>query len=275
MRNSVRAAAATLAASAVLVAVPAAANAKTTVITMSGSTSVAPLATQLAKAYKKTHKGVKFKIAQGGSDVGISDAAKGAVSIGNSSRDPKTSDPGGLAFNKIARDAVCLITNPSNKVGDLSQAQIQGIFSGKIRDWSQVPGATAKGTINLVTRTATSGTADAFQKLFMGTNTLSSVVAAKPSNGLVQQTVKSDPSAIGYVSLDFVGGVNTVAYNGVGCTLSNAKSGKYSGVRNFWFVTRGVPQGAVAKFLNWVYNPKTRKHNPVAKKIIAKHWITL
>lgn len=269
MRNSVRAAAATLAASAVLVAVPAAANAKTTVITMSGSTSVAPLATQLNKAYKKSHKGVKFKLAQGGSDVGISDVAKGAVSIGNSSRDPKTSDPGGLAFNKVARDAVCLVSNSSNKIGSLSQAQIQGIFSGKIRDWSQVPGATAKGTINLVTRTATSGTADAFQKLFMGTTTLSSVVAAKPSNGLVEQTVKSDPNAIGYVSLDFTGGVNPVAYNGVACTLSNAKSGKYAAVRNFWMVTRGVPQGAIAKYIKWV------RTNKVAKKIVRTHWINI
>ncbi len=271
MRINARAAVATLAVSSVLVAVPATANAKSTVITMSGSTSVAPLAAQLTKSYKKTKGGkrVKFKIAQGGSDVGISDVAKGAVTIGNSSRDPKTSDPGGLAFNKIARDAVCLITSPGNKLGSLTQAQVQGIFSGRIRNWSEVPGATATGTINLVTRTATSGTADAFSKLFMGSTKLSSVVAAKPSNGLVEQSVKSDPNAIGYVSLDFTGGVNPVSYNGVGCTLANAKSGKYEAVRNFWMVTRGVPQGAVKGFLRWVRKDKA------AQKIISKHWVTL
>ncbi|WP_320673099.1 phosphate ABC transporter substrate-binding protein [Patulibacter defluvii] len=269
MRNSARALSA-LAVTVSLVAVPAAAEAKSKVITMSGSTSVYPLASQLAKAYKKSHKGVKIKIAQGGSDVGISDAAKGAVTIGMSSRDPKSSgDPGGLAFTKIARDAVCLITNSSNRISSLSQSDIQGIFSGKIRDWSQVPGSSAKGTINLVTRTSTSGTADAFQKLFMGSTPLSTVVAAKPSNGLVQQSVKSDANAIGYVSLDFVKGTNAVGYNGVACTRANAKAKRYGAVRNFWLVTRGVPQGEAKKFIAWV------RGNKAAKKITNTEWLSL
>jgi phosphate transport system substrate-binding protein len=72
---------------ALAVAVPAASASAKTVITMSGSTSVAPLAAQLAKTYVKTHR-VSFKLLQGGSDVGINDVAHGRVSIGNSSRDP-------------------------------------------------------------------------------------------------------------------------------------------------------------------------------------------
>src|SRR3954447_17586700 len=126
----------------------------TPVITMSGSTSVAPLATLLAKAYVKKHPGkVKFKLAQGGSDVGVADVAAGRVSIGNSSRDPKPSDPGGIFFNKIARDAICLATNPANKLPNLSQSQVQDIFSGKVRDWKDVAGATVTGPINLTVRT--------------------------------------------------------------------------------------------------------------------------
>ena len=71
-------------------AIPASASA-IPVITMSGSTSVAPLASLLAKGYLKQYpKRVKFKLAQGGSDVGVADVAAGRVSIGNSSRDPKS-----------------------------------------------------------------------------------------------------------------------------------------------------------------------------------------
>lgn len=268
MRHHVRTAV-VVAVSAIGVAAPAAAQASTQVITMSGSTSVFPLANQLASSYKKTHKGVKFKIAQGGSDVGISAVAKGSVSIGNSSRDPKSNDPH-LNFYKIARDAVCIVTNPKNRLANLTQAQVQGIFSGQIRDWSQVPGATATGTINLLTRTATSGTADAFKNLFLGTATVSSVAAAKASNGLVQQSVASDPNAIGYVSLDFAQkGVNPVGYQGVGCNLANAKSKRYAGVRNFWMVTKGDPTGATAKFLLWVTK------NSTAKRIISSEWLPL
>ena len=86
---------------------------------MSGSTSVAPLAAKLAKGYLKAHpRRRQFRLAQGGSDIGVADVARGRVTIGNSSRDPKPTDPGGLVFNKIARDAICIVTNPSNPVAE-------------------------------------------------------------------------------------------------------------------------------------------------------------
>jgi phosphate transport system substrate-binding protein len=237
---------------------------------MSGSTSVAPLATLLAKSYVKSHPGkVKFKLAQGGSDVGIADVGAGRVTIGMSSRDPKAGDPNGIFFNKVARDAICLATHPNNKLANLSQATIQGIFSGSIRDWSQVPGATATGTIDLVGRTAASGTQDAFQKIFMGSKTVTTSIAAKASNGLVQQAVQTNPNAIGYVSLDFVNGTNVAGYNGVACNLRNAKSGEYGGVRNFWMVTRGRATGVVASFISWAQN------SSAAQTIVGKHWVPL
>src|SRR5262245_21815929 len=150
------------------VAVPASSAAAKT-ISMSGSTSVAPLAAKLAKGYLKAHPhSVSFRLAQGGSDVGVADVAAGRVTIGNSSRDPKGSDPGGLVWSRIARDAICIATNANNPVAGLTQGQVQAIFSGQVRNWDQVPGAGASGPIDIVVRTAASGTQDAFQKIFMG-----------------------------------------------------------------------------------------------------------
>jgi phosphate transport system substrate-binding protein len=257
-----------VAAATLIASVPAASAAAKPTITMSGSTSVAPLAAQLAKKYVKTHK-VAFKLLQGGSDVGISDVAHGRVTIGNSSRDPKPTDPPGLVFNKIARDAVCLVTNPANHLVNLSGAQIAAIYSGQVRDWSQVPGAGVSGTIDLVGRTAASGTYDAFKKIFMGSATLSTTMAQKASNGLVQQAVQSDRNAIGYVSLAFTKGTSAVAYNGVACNLRNAKSGQYGGVRNFFMVTRGAPRGATKTWIHWIRTSK------VARRIIATDWVPL
>ena len=114
-RNRLLSALAVAAFSASLLA-PAAAMAKPT-ITMSGSTSVAPLASLLARKYLSVcGHCVNFKLLQGGSDIGVADVAAGRVTIGNSSRDPKPSDPGGLVFTKIARDAVCIITNNANPI---------------------------------------------------------------------------------------------------------------------------------------------------------------
>ena len=242
------------------------------VITLSGSTSVAPLASKLIKGYLKAKPGVaEFKLAQGGSDVGVADVGAGRVSIGDSSRDAKPTDPGGLVWHKIARDAICLATHPDNKVANLSQAQVQDIFSGKVRDWSQVPGSTKTGPIDLIVRTAASGTQDAFQKLFMVNAKVASNAAQKASNGLVAAAVKSDPNAIGYLSYAFTSGLNDTSYQGVACNLRTAKAGQYPGSRNFWMVTRGAPAkgSAVAKFISWV------RHAKAAQKIIATEWVPL
>lgn len=256
-----------LAALVALVAIPAGASAKPT-ITLSGSTSVAPLATLLAQRYVKSCKGcVKFKLLQGGSDVGIADVSRGRVTIGMSSRDPKSSDPGGLEFNRIAKDAICLVTNKANGVSSFDQNAVQSIFGGSVRSWSQVPGARQKGTIDLFTRTAASGTQDAFQKIFLGSTTVFSGASQKASNGLVQQAVQRDKAGIGYVSLAFTKGLTTAAYKGVPCTLRNAKSGQYGGVRSFYMVTRGKAKGATKKWINWIRNNKT------ALRIAAKEWV--
>jgi phosphate transport system substrate-binding protein len=278
MRN--RLAGAAIAATAVLVPASAAsarplvdahASAKP-VITMSGSTSVAPLASKLIKGYLKTHPGAaEFKLAQGGSDIGVADVGAGRVSIGNSSRDAKPSDPGGLVWNKIARDAICLATHTGNKIPNLSQSQVQDIFSGKVRDWSQVPGATKTGPIDLIVRTPASGTQDAFQKLFMASAKVASNAAQKASNGLVAAAIKSDPNAIGYLSYAFTTGLNDTSYQGVACNLRTAKAGQYPGSRNLWMITRGqaAKSSATYKFIKWV------QVNATAQKIISSEWVPL
>jgi phosphate transport system substrate-binding protein len=241
-------------------------------VTLSGSTSVAPLATKLAKAFvrqRRYRNKVKFVILQGGSDIGINDVSRRRVTIGMSSRDPKPADPGGIVFNKIARDAVCIIANRRNRIRNLSQRMIQNIFSGRIRSWSQVPGATVHGPIDLVVRTPASGTQDAFQNIFMGqTLRVAGSATTKSSNGLQAQTVKSNPNAIGYASFNFVKGLNAVPYKGVPCTLRNAKSGQYGGTRNFYLVTRGRARGLARAFIAFARGRKGRR-------IASTRWVPL
>src|SRR5262245_40093883 len=274
-RKRLVAVATALTATAVMVPVAAgtsapAVAAKKKTITMSGSTSVAPLAAKLASKYvKKCHGCVQFRLLQGGSDVGISDVAAGAVTIGNSSRDPKPTDPGGLVFNKIAKDAICVITNNQNPLPDLSQDTVKAIFGGSVRNWSGVPGSHQSSTIDVVVRTAASGTQDAFQKIFLGSTSVFSGASQKASNGLVQQAVQSNPNAVGYVSLAFASGTSANPYKGVACTLENAKSGTYLGLRNFYMVTKGQAKGRTKKFIKWIQNSKK------AAKIISSEWVPL
>jgi phosphate transport system substrate-binding protein len=251
---------------------PAGAAAKTLIL--DGSTSMLPLVQKLATAYHKTYPKIATpKVGGGQTAIGISDAASGKVDIGDASRDPIPGvDPKGLVFTKVARDGVCVITAPTNRISNISQQTVVGIFTGEIRDWSQVPGAQASGPIDLFDRDGASGTQDAFQNIFLGESLkISPSATAESSEGLEASAVAGDPQAIGFVSLDFAAGTNPVGYQGIPCTLNNAKSGQYGGVRNFWFVTKGAPKGEAAKFIAWV----TKPGNTTVRTIVNSNWIAI
>lgn len=240
-------------------------------VTMSGSTSIKPLAKKLIIGYlKEFPRSAEFSLLQGGSDLGVTDVSRGRVSIGNVSRDPLPSDPGGLVFTKIARDGLCVVTNPKNPLANLSQDDVQKIFSGRVKRWEDVPGSKVSGLINLYVRTPSSGTQDAFQNIFMGPSLrVAGNASQKKETGLLQQAIAKDQYGIGYLTFEATEGTYPVPYKGVACNLRNAKSETYPGVRNFWMVTRGKAKGATARFLKWV------RRDSSAQKIIASEWVPL
>ncbi len=257
----------------VILALAAPSYAAARALNIGGSTSVLPLAEKLAAAYHKAYPNIpKPKVTGGQSDIGIQGVAEGRFDIGDSSRDPiKGVDPKGLDFYKIARDGVCIITNPNNTIGNLSQEAVEKIFTGEWRDWSQVPGAAISGPIDLFDRDGASGTQDAFKHIFLEeSQNISPSATAKTSNGLEETSVATDKQAIGFVSFAYTKSVHTVNYNGVACNLRNARSGQYLGVRNFWMVTKGPAKGAAGKFISWVISGKKS-----VDSIINSSWIAI
>jgi phosphate transport system substrate-binding protein len=239
-----------------------------------GSTSMLPLMLKLASAYHRAFPRLpEPRVTGGESDIGISDVAAGRVDIGDVSREHEAQDPKGLDGYKIARDGICVITNPGNPLPNLSQETLVQIFTGTIRDWSEVPGSTLTGTIDLFDRESTSGTQAAFQNIFLGEERkVTPSATAESSTGLEVNAVAAEKNAIGFVSLASTIGasVHTVAYQNVQCTLPNAKSGQYAGVRNFWMLTKGPKKGEAAKFINWIQADKKTVHS-----IITSEWIAL
>jgi phosphate transport system substrate-binding protein len=251
------------------VAVPAAASASPT-ISISGATASYPLVSLLAQKYVKLKPHtVKFKIAQGGAQIGINDVAASKVSIGDVSRDPLPTDPKGLVFYPIAKYAVCVVTNKANPVNNLSAAQVVSIFTGKTRSWSGVPGASATGTIDLISRTSVAGVLTNFQTLLLEGKKVSPLASEQSSEGLLRQSVENDPNGIGFLSnyQAGLGGVNSVAYNGVACNKATATANQYAGVARFYEVTRGPAKSFVGSVIGWITKSKA------ARKIISSQWI--
>jgi phosphate transport system substrate-binding protein len=269
MKRIRRLSAALMVAGVLGVAAPAAASAVTT-ITISGATASFPLVSQLAQKYVKVHPHkVKFKITQGGAQIGINDVAAGRVTIGDVSRDPLSSDPGGLVFYPIARYGICIVTNKSNPLPNLTTAQAVSIFTGKTRSWSGIPGATASGTIDLISRTSVAGVLSNFQTILLEGKKVSSLAAEEGSEGLLRQQVENDPGSIGFVS-NYQSDKNTVhavSLNGIACNRTTVQSGSYTGTARFYEVTKGKATGAASAFIGWI------THSKVARKIIQTQWV--
>jgi phosphate transport system substrate-binding protein len=252
------------------VAAPAVASA-TSLVTISGATSSYPLVTLLAAKYIKLHPGkVRFKITQGGTTVGLNNVKNGSDTIADVAQEFTEADAG-LTFYPIAKYAICVVTNKSNTLGNLTEKQITSIFTGKTKNWSEVSGATATGPIQLITRTAVAGVLTSFKSLLLEGKSVAPSATEEATEGLMRQQVESTPGGIGFLSNYQAdkGTVNPVAANGVACNKTTAASGQYPGVAVFFEVTKGKATGGAAAFISWI------ERSAAAKKIIASQWVPI
>lgn len=241
-------------------------------ITVNGSTSVQPLAEELAKVFVEKNSNATIDIQGGGSGVGIKSATDGVVDIGMSSRDLKAEEKSLKEF-KIAVDGIAVIVNPANGVNDLSMEQIMKIYTGEITDWKEVGGK--EGKITVVTREEGSGTRGAFIELAKievkeGDSKVDKTVASaitQGSTGAVMTTVAGDPSAIGYASFGSAKDktdIKLINVDGKACTEENIYAGEYKISRPFLMLTQAEPTGLSKNFLDFILSTE-------GQEIVAKH----
>jgi phosphate transport system substrate-binding protein len=218
-------------------------------IMVTGSTSVKPIADELAEVYMQKNPGVVITVGGGGSTVGITNVREGTTDIGMSSRDLKGDEK---TLNKIviAWDGVAVVVNPTNNVDDLTLEQIKKIYTGEIVNWNEVGGVKAK--ITVVTREEGSGTRGTFEDIIMGEDKTTIDAITQPSTGAVKATVAGDKNAIGYISLAaLTEDVKSLKIGGVEPTADKINAGEYPLVRPFLFVTKQEPSGLAKDFIDF------------------------
>ena len=207
-------------------------------ISMAGSTSMEKLANAVAESFMAAHPDVTVTAEFTGSSAGIESLVGGSVDIGNSSRNLKDSEKeSGAVENIVAIDGIAVVTDPANTISGLSKQQLTDIYTGKIKNWSEVGGS--DGVIIVVGREAGSGTRGAFEELL---EVVDSCTYANEldSTGAVMAKVASTPGAIGYVSLDVVDDtVKALSLDEVEPTVDNIKAGSYLLSRPFVMATMG------------------------------------
>lgn len=207
-------------------------------VSMSGSTSMEKLANAVAESFMEKYPNVTVTAEFTGSSAGIESVLADSVDIGNSSRNLKDDEKSaGAVENIVAIDGIAVVTDPANKIEDLTKDQLVSIYTGETKNWSEVGGDDQ--AIVVVGREAGSGTRGAFEELL---DIADACVYANEldSTGAVMAKVASTPGAIGYVSLDVVDdSVKALKLDGVDATEENIKAGNYALSRPFVMATKG------------------------------------
>ena len=183
--------------------------------------------------------------------TGLTQVEQKGADIGNSDVVPATAQPA-LVDHRVAVVAFGIAVNPQTGIKNLTRAQIRDVFTGKVKDWSQVGGS--KGAITIINRPRSSGTRAVFVDKIMGGTQPTDQGLTQDSSGTVAAMIGQTAGAVSYVSLGYVkpGQQVAVSIDGVAPTTANVQSGKYV----FWsyehMFTNGQPNATVADFINFV-----------------------
>ncbi|MBE5039666.1 phosphate ABC transporter substrate-binding protein [Ructibacterium gallinarum] len=207
-------------------------------ISMVGSTSMEKLANALSEGFMAANPGVTVNAEFVGSSAGIESLVGGKCDIGNASRALKDSEKSsGAVENIVAIDGIAMVVNKANPVKNLSKDQLIGIYTGTIKNWSEVGGSDT--AIVVVGREAGSGTRGAFEEI-LGIEEKCVYANELDSTGAAMAKAASTEGAIAYVSLDVINDtVNAVSLDNVEPTADNILSGSYFLCRPFVMATKG------------------------------------
>jgi len=249
-----------------------------------GSDTIVNLALAWAEAYQNEHSDIRISVTGGGSGTGIAALLNGTVDIANASRQI-SADEKNQAQAKgiqpvefvIARDAIAVIVNPENPINQLTLQQVSDIYSGKIKNWSELGGEDRP--IVRLSRETNSGThvyflenvirlGDKNNKTLFSMNTL----LLPSSEGIIAE-LRDNPNAIGYDGLGYVptdGSVKVIALAKTASgpyvlpSIETVNDKSYPVARDLYMYTSGEPNGAVKDYLDWILD------SPEAQAIVGK-----
>jgi phosphate transport system substrate-binding protein len=242
-----------------------------------GSDTIVNLALGWAEKYQSLHPDVSIAVTGGGSGTGIAALINKTTNIANASRQIKAEEVAEAKKNgvdpvehTIARDAIAVIVNPNNPVSQLTMQQISDIYSGKIKNWSEVGGEDRP--IVRLSREVNSGTHVYFletvvrmgkkdDKTFFSTDTL----LLPSSEGIVSE-VRQNPNAIGYDGLGYVPkDLKTIAIAPeegqpyILPSISTVNDKTYPIARDLYMYTDGEPTDVLQQYLDWILSPEAQQ----------------
>ncbi|MDC7127071.1 MAG: phosphate ABC transporter substrate-binding protein [Spirochaetales bacterium] len=230
-------------------------------LSMGGSTTCEPIIRSAIEAYADVDPNAELSYEGTGSSVGVQSALDGVYDLGGASRDLKSKESSaGAVATPIALDGIAVVANNSVGIDNISLEDLAKIYSGEIKNWSEVGGADV--AIVVINRDEASGTRAAFGELVVekalgkGTEYLKEAITVE-SNGDMVTKVGSTPDSIGFCGLGYVdkaisGGAKALLVEGAEPTVDNILTGAYKISRKLNIVSKGEPAGNAKVFIDYL-----------------------
>jgi len=228
-------------------------------LTLTGSSTVAPLMAEIARRYEMLHPEWRIDVQTGGSTRGITDARLGRADLGMASRALR-SDEHDLIGHVIAYDGIAVIAHRTQRVRELSRQQVIDLFTGTATSWALVGGDEA--TPLIVSKAEGRSTLELFCAHFGLEPARIHARSVIGDNAQGIKTVAAHRDSLGYVS---IGAAETAIADGVAIRLlaldgvvpsgASLRKGAWPLSRPLILITRDTPSPAVANLLAYAQSP--------------------
>lgn len=222
---------------------------------ITGSGTMTPLVTEIAKRFRQRNPGINVEVLPGGSNRGIADVRQGKADIGMVSR-PLVAKERELQSLPIARDGIAVIVHKDNPVRILTDRQITDIYGGKVTNWKQLGGRDA---VIMAIKSGAGGTAaELFTQYFGIPYEALKAEHVAQDNATRIKLVVDNPNAIVYISVGEAernanAGVpiKLLQAGGVAASSKTIRNGNYPISRPLVLVTKGLPSGLTKIFIEF------------------------
>ena len=229
-------------------------------ITVVGRGPERPVIEKLARAFEKAHIGTAVDIRWNRNFRTVEMVKVGEADLAVGGREAPD-----LSATPIAWDGLAMIVNFSNPVAAVTTQQAASLFSGTIRDWSELD-ERAAGRVRLVVRPDDQNLTDGFERSLGIAGRIAEGAESIRSDQKVLSRVSGQLDAIGYLSLNaaldamtYGMSVRILLVDWVEPGRPTVRSGQYRVKRPVLFLTNMQPSPLVKAFLDLALSPEGQK----------------